>query len=151
MNRPSAWIKRIYIVTVLALLVSGLAQMPIFKRYYVADIPGLGWLAQYYLTHQIHYIAAAVFMALTAYVAVMHLGRWNREMRVTVWGHARNLLVVGIIVTGVLRTLKNMPWVFFGPDLVMIVDWLHLGFVMLLGMLALAVLVAKGKRYVAKA
>lgn len=148
MTRPSRRLRWLYALSVLTLLVSGLAQMPIFKRYYVADLPGLGWLAEFYLTHKIHYIAAAVFLALTFYAAVMYLGRWRESWRLTAWGWTRNLIVAGIIVTGVLRTLKNLPWVFFGPDTVMWVDWLHLGFVILFGLLALAALIARGKRLV---
>ena len=147
MPRPSPWIRRLYILAVLALTISGLAQMPIFKRYYVADLPGLGWLADFLLTHRIHYAAAAVFLAVIAYAAVMHLGRWKSAWRITAWGHARNVLVLGIAVTGVLRTLKNLPRVHFGPTTVMLVDWLHLACVILLGLLALAALVARRRKY----
>ena len=33
-----------YLTTVFFLTLTGFGQMPIFKRYYIADIPGLGWL-----------------------------------------------------------------------------------------------------------
>jgi len=41
MSLPGHWF---YLITVIFLVLSGFGQMPIFKRYYIADIPGLGWL-----------------------------------------------------------------------------------------------------------
>ena len=38
---PGRWF---YLISVFFLALSGFGQMPIFKRYYIADIPGLGWL-----------------------------------------------------------------------------------------------------------
>ncbi len=55
--------KYIYATTLFFITLSGFGQMPIFKRYYIADTPGLGWLAQFYVTHIIHYISATVLIA----------------------------------------------------------------------------------------
>jgi hypothetical protein len=52
---PNRAARYVYLITVLFLTLSGFGQMPIFKRYYIADIPGFGWLAQFYVTHYIHY------------------------------------------------------------------------------------------------
>ena len=38
----SPWTKRLFAVTVFGLGLTGVAQMPIFSRYYIADIPGFG-------------------------------------------------------------------------------------------------------------
>jgi len=38
-SRPLRWI---YLTTTFLLVLTGFGQMPIFKRYYIADIPGLG-------------------------------------------------------------------------------------------------------------
>ncbi len=48
--QPSPWIRRAFTLTLFFSALTGFAQMPIFKRYYVADLPGLGWLAEYYVT-----------------------------------------------------------------------------------------------------
>ena len=53
---PSRTVRYFYLLTVLLLTLTGFGQMPIFKRYYIADIPGFGWLAQFYVTHYIHYL-----------------------------------------------------------------------------------------------
>ena len=49
------FLKYSYVAILSFLTLSGFGQMPIFKRYYIADIPGLGWLAKFYITHYIHY------------------------------------------------------------------------------------------------
>ena len=38
-------VRYFFLATVFFLTLTGFGQMPIFKRYYIADIPGLGWLA----------------------------------------------------------------------------------------------------------
>ena len=52
----------LWYISLFFLTLSGFAQMPIFKRYYLADLPGLGWLDQFYVTHFIHYLFAPVFI-----------------------------------------------------------------------------------------
>ena len=56
-----------YIMLVFMMALTGFGQMPIFKRYYIADIPGLGWLAAYWVTHYIHYLGAALLLGIGAY------------------------------------------------------------------------------------
>ena len=70
---PNRTVRYVYLITVFLLTLTGFGQMPVFKRYYIADIPGLGWLAQFYVTHYIHYLGAIVFLALLAYLVVDHV------------------------------------------------------------------------------
>ena len=65
--RISGWI---FSGVMFFLVLTGFGQMPIFKRYYIADIPGLGWLAQFYVTHYLHYLGGAIILLLTGYWAV---------------------------------------------------------------------------------
>lgn len=58
----------VYGLILFFITLSGFAQMPIFARYHISDIPGLGWLADFYVTHAVHYIMAALLLALGAYV-----------------------------------------------------------------------------------
>jgi hypothetical protein len=134
---------------VFVLALSGMAQMPIFKRYYIADLPGLGWLADFYFTHKLHYVAAILFMALLGYLAARWLRQWSRELRLTPSGLIRALLVLGIVATGALRMYKNQPGVSYEPFTTMLVDWTHLGLVVALGLAALASRIS-GKRAYAR-
>ncbi len=59
----------------LILTFSGLGQLPMYKRYNVIKIPGLGWSDQYGTTLFLHYIAAVIFSAAVIYHIVYHLRR----------------------------------------------------------------------------
>ena len=146
----SRWYARVFILLVAVLTVSGLAQMPIFKRYYVADLPGLGWLADYWFTHKLHYVAAAGLLAFLGYAWVRWLGRWRLGLRLTVLARVRLVLLALIVGTGVLRMIKNQPGMSFSPDLTMVVDWTHLGFVLLLGLTALGAVLTGRSAYLVR-
>ena len=112
--------------------------MPIFKRYYIADLPGLGWLAQFYVTYRLHYFFAIAFIAITAYVVMDYLLNQRQSMRLTVLGYVRGTLLGLILVTGVLLVYRNLPGYRFSPPLVVALDFSHLGLVMLFLMTSLA-------------
>ncbi|MDO8941789.1 MAG: hypothetical protein Q7U75_01325, partial [Desulfobacterales bacterium] len=58
------WMPWLYMITLVTMTLTGFGQMPIYKRYYLSDIPGLEWLADFYLTRYAHYIGASVLLAL---------------------------------------------------------------------------------------
>ncbi|GAB6111996.1 iron-sulfur cluster-binding protein [Desulfomicrobium salsuginis] len=122
----------IFRLTVFALLFTGFAQMPIFARYYLADVPGFAWTADYYLNHVLHYGLAAVLLVFLGWRLPLAVKRgW------TPGGLLLTLCWAGVVVTGLVRVMKNQPDAFFSPNLVMAVDWAHLGFVILLGAVSL--------------
>ncbi|MFN3921824.1 MAG: cytochrome b/b6 domain-containing protein [Caldimicrobium sp.] len=43
------------------LIFTGLGCLPLFKRYYITEIPGLRWTADFYLLTKLHYIFAIFF------------------------------------------------------------------------------------------
>lgn len=45
-------------LSIFVLLFSGFGQMPLYKRYLVDQIPGLGWSSNFHVTLSIHYVAA---------------------------------------------------------------------------------------------
>lgn len=125
----------LYRWTVAALAISGVAQMPIFKRYYIADIPGLGWTADYFFTHQMHTVAAAVLL--------FWLARRLLAEGVSSIGAGRITLLAALIATGIPRVLKNLPDVSFSPTATMLIDWSHLAAAMALGIAALVMLLKR--------
>ena len=127
-NKPPLWY--VYLVTVFMLALTGFAQMPIFKRYYIADIPGLGWLAQFYVTHLMHYIGAIVLLGLLAYVVTSYLAVGRRKRRVSASGYLRILFLVAILVTGILRVIKNFEGYYFSSGMIIFLDLLHVAAVM---------------------
>ena len=127
-NLPARWY---YLTTIFFLTLTGFAQMPIFKRYYIADIPGLGWLAQFFVTHYIHYLAAVLFLAFSAYVVAdfLLLKRTSRKMTAT--GYVRAVLLGGILASGLFLVIRNLAGSDLSSDFIIFLDLCHLGLVML--------------------
>lgn len=137
-------LSRLWVLSGVVLGVTGAAQMPIFKRYYIADVPGLGWLADFYVTHTMHYLAAAVFLFLAAWWAGSFI--FARGWRLTPTGRVRFFAVAALVATGIVRMAKNDPGVWYGPNVVMLVDWAHLGAAVLFGGAAFAAR-RRGEKY----
>jgi len=133
----------IYVLTFVVMAFTGFGQMPIFKRYYVSDIPGMGWSADFYLTHYIHYLGAIFLLGLFAYVIVDYVLSGRKELALTSSAYVRIVLLGGIVITGIFRVLKNMPDVVFSPDFTLFIDISHLGFMILYLLTALVFLIMK--------
>jgi hypothetical protein len=120
-----------FVLLFVVMAFTGFGQMPIFKRYYIADIPGMGWSADYYLTHTLHYLGAILLLALFSYSAAYYLlSGVVRSYKLSTAGIIRVLLLAGLTATGVVRVLKNLQGVSFSPTFTMVVDISHLGFMM---------------------
>ena len=136
-------VRWLFVLSFVVMAFSGFGQMPIFKRYYIADIPGMGWAADFYLTHTIHYLGAVFLLGFFAYLITEYLLSDRRRFRLTAAGIVRSLLLAGLVVTGIVRVLKNLPDVTFSPGLTMFVDIAHLGFMMIFLLAALAFVLTK--------
>lgn len=136
MSRRSSWAARLWVLNVAALALTGFAQMPIFKRYYLTSVPGLSWLGDFGLTHKIHYAAAAVFLVQICYWVGNLL--FARGWALTPLGRWRVLAVAALVGTGLVRVAKNDPDLWFNPVAVMAVDYGHIAATILFGILALA-------------
>lgn len=136
-RRPRRTARRLWIALCLALGFTGAGQMPIFKRYYLADLPGMAWTADYMLLHTAHTLLAAVFLAW----AGARAGAWLvRRERVAPLGAWRVAVVAGLAATGLARVVKNLSGVWLPPDLVLAVDWTHLALALAFGALGAAAL-----------
>jgi len=137
------YIRRVYIFIIFMMCLTGFGQMPIFKRYYIADIPGLGWLAEYYLTHYIHYIGAILLFFMFAYCAAGYFLVGRHAFRLTRSAYIRIILLTAITITGILRVLKNLPDIVFSPNFTMFIDISHLVFMMIFLMAGAVFLITK--------
>lgn len=134
---------RLYVVTFILMAFTGFGQMPIFKRYYISDIPGMGWSADFYLTHYIHYIGAIFLLGLFAYIIMDFILSGRQEFSLTYSAYVRIAVLAGIVITGIFRVLKNLPDVVFSPGFTLFIDISHLGFMMLYLLAAIVFLVAR--------
>ncbi len=128
-SRGVAWL---YTATLIVMALTGFGQMPIYNRYYMSDIPGFGWLADYYVTRNIHYVGAAVLLALLFYAGFDFLLKRKRKLKLTRSGTLRLALLAGVVVSGALIVVKNFPLVYFTDAFVIGLNISHLAMVMAL-------------------
>ena len=137
------YIKKLYFILLFTMGLTGFGQMPIFKRYYIADIPGLGWLADFYATHYIHYVGAVILFGFFVYVAVTYWGLMRRQFQLTGAAYIRIAILALITITGIFRVLKNLPDVVFSPLFTMVIDISHLALMMFLMIFGILFMVLK--------
>ncbi|EHJ47875.1 hypothetical protein DFW101_1868 [Solidesulfovibrio carbinoliphilus subsp. oakridgensis] len=131
------WQRRLVLAASLGLGLTGLGQMPVFARYGVAAIPGLGWLGDFRSTASLHLALAAVLLVAVAALATVWLGAGSGRPRLTGPGWCRVALYGGLAGSGLLRVLENGPAPFMPPGQVRFLDWTHLGLALALGAFAL--------------
>jgi len=56
----------------LLLIFSGFGELPMYKRYMVTHIPGLGWTGDFFINLKIHYLAGIVFISVMVFHALYH-------------------------------------------------------------------------------
>ncbi len=149
-QRPARWRSWAFGLTLFFSALTGFAQMPIFKRYYIADLPGLGWLAQFYVTYALHYISAITFIAIATYLVVDYLLLQRQSWRLTLLGYIRGVMLFMVLASGLLLVYRNLPGYRFSPQLVVVLDFSHLGLVVLFLMTSLAAKLMK-KGWIMKA
>ena len=138
-NRFVHWITAL---SVLLLIITGLGQLPLYTRYNVTKLPGAGWLGDYFITINLHYLGAIGLLLAASFHIVYALARrefdifprkgdikesyqiikamftkgkepasdkYLAEQRVAYLFIGLSLLL--LIVTGLIKTLKNVPGV----------------------------------------
>jgi hypothetical protein len=139
------WVKILYILTLFFMVLTGFGQMPIYNRYYMSDIPGLGWLANFYITRNVHYIGAVILLGLGFYTAFDFILTKRLQVTLTASGWLRAVLLSAIVLSGALIVLKNFPYVHFSDGLIIGLDLFHLSGVMAFLMTTLVCRIAKKK------
>lgn len=56
----------------IVLLFTGLGCLPLYKRYYITELPGFGWTGDFYNVTVVHYIASIVFLSAVVFHIVYH-------------------------------------------------------------------------------
>ncbi len=133
----------LFLFSIFIMALTGFGQMPIYKRYYMSDIPGLGWLADFYITRNVHYLGAAVLLALLSYFLFDYFFLQRRRLKISPTGRLRIALLAGIVITGILFVVKNFPVHYFSHEIIIVLNLCHLGFVMAFLFVSLYCLVFK--------
>jgi uncharacterized membrane protein (UPF0182 family) len=135
----------LFLLSIFVTALTGFGQMPIYKRYYMADIPGFGWLANFYTTRYVHYLGAALLLALLSYFLFDYFFLRRKNLKITGTGYLRIALLTGIVITGILFVVKNFPVHYFSHELIIALNLCHLGFVMAFLFVSLYCLIFKKK------
>lgn len=61
--------------SIFLLIISGLGQLPLYKRYNVTKLPNGEWLGDYFSTLNLHYIGAILLLFIIMYHIVLHVVR----------------------------------------------------------------------------
>jgi len=141
----SRWVAVSYILVLFFMALTGFGQMPIYNRYYMSDIPGLGWLADFYITRNIHYVGAVMMIGLSFYVAFDFILSKRPHVKLNPSGWARAVLLTAIGISGVLVVIKNFPYVHFSDGFIIVLDLFHLTVAVALLTTNLVCLIAKKK------
>jgi hypothetical protein len=137
----------LYLITLFFLVLTGFGQMPVFKRYYIADIPGLGWLAQFFVTHYMHYLFAILFLGITVFIITGYFLTNRKKIKITPSGYVRGIILFGLVITGSLLVIRNLAGSNFPPGLIIFLDLSHLRLVMVLLIAGLYCIIFKKKWY----
>ena len=137
----------LYLITIFFLVLTGFGQMPIFKRYYIANIPGLEWLAKFYVTHYMHYLFAILLLGITAFIITGYFLANRKKIKITPSGYIRGAVLLGLVITGGLLVIRNLAGSNFPPGLIIFLDLSHLTLVMVLLMAGLYCVIFKKKWY----
>jgi len=140
--KPNLLLKVLYGIAAVAALFTGFGNMPLWGRYYVADVPGLGWSGDFFINVNVHILAGSLLLAIGAYALTAYLLE-NRSHTVglTRSGRIRVFLLALALTTGILMVIKNLPGVHFPMAMLMIFNLSHMAAAMLFMIAALAALI----------
>jgi hypothetical protein len=90
-------------------LFTGFGNMPLYGRYYIADIPGFAWSGDFFANLYVHYVAGALLLGLSVYLGLQFWMHKRRSNRLTRSGWARAIALCLVLITGVIMMVKNLP------------------------------------------
>ncbi len=137
--------KGLYMLTIFGALFTGFGNMPLYKRYYIADLPGLGWSGDFFANLYVHMICSAVLLAVSIYFALSYLFSKKQTAKLTKTGAIRAVILALALMSGILMAVKNLPSVHFSFQLGMTFNFLHMGMAMLFLFMALICVIGRWK------
>ena len=133
----------LYLVSAIMLTFSGFGQMPLYKRYYIADIPGMAWSADFYITHLVHYFFSIILFGIASYAVFNHLLIGKKRSALTTSGYVRAVIIAGLLVSGLLLVTYNFAGVSLPMWAAATLLFTHMGFAMAFIVIGLIVIIRK--------
>lgn len=119
--------KGLYAIAVVIALFTGFGSMPLWGRYYIADIPGLKWSGDFFVNLQIHLFVGALLLCLAVYMLVYYLNVRSSGVRLTRSGRIRAVFLVLAILSGVAMAIRNLSGIQFAFEWQVSLVFLHMG------------------------
>jgi len=143
-QQPSPLLAWLYRLAAVLVLFTGFCNMPIAKRYYISDLPGLGWSGDFFLNVQVHYLLGALLLALAVYFGLgRRLARSNNLGSMSFSGKLRALFLILALLTGIAMAVKNLPGVNFRHPYLMAMNLAHMFSAVLFMLTSLIALVTR--------
>ena len=121
----------IYSATAVILVLAALAQMPLAKRYYLADIPGLAWTGNFLTSYHVFYMAAVLMTVLISYGTADFLLQKDRHMQLSTAGIIKAGSLAGLLISGFMKITMNASNVYFSLEYIVFVNFTYIIFTML--------------------
>ena len=120
--------KTLYGLAAVVALFTGFGNMPLYGRYYVADLPLLAWSGNFFINVNIHILVGSLLLAMGIYAVITGAFTGSgRAVRLTLSGWIRGTLLGLALLTGILMVIKNLPGVHFPLEVLMVSNFAHMG------------------------
>jgi len=127
-------------------LFTGFGNMPLYGRYYIADIPGFQWSGNFIANLKLHLVTGALLTALAIYSLV---GFTRRPIKWTDLSALHKLLYISVtlvLLSGLLAVLKNFAFLKPGLILNMTLTIFHMGTAVLVAVVGGLTLLVQTKK-----
>jgi len=127
-------------------LFTGFGNMPLYGRYYIADLPGFHWSGNFIVNLKLHLIVGAIFLALVIYRFMGILIQGQNLAAFTILEKLTGLALALVVLSGLLAGIKNFAFLTPALALNMTLTFFHLGSAILLMIVGLAFLLVRPKK-----
>lgn len=121
------WLLWLYGTAAIISLFTGFGNMPLWGRYYIADIPGLGWSGNFYFNLQVHLLIGAVLLSLAVVFLIAHIYTRRDGARLSPSGGVRATLLVLALLSGLLLAVRNLSGIRFPFEFQVGLVFFHMG------------------------
>ncbi len=135
-------LKTTYGLAAAVALFTGFGNMPLYGRYYVANVPGMGWSGNFFINVNVHILAGSLLSAIGVYALTTALMPGRLPVgRLTLSGKIRGVLLAFVLLTGMVMVIKNLPGVHFPLEVLMTSNFTHMGAAILFMITAMIALI----------
>ncbi len=121
-------LKSLYGLATVAALFTGFGNMPLWGRYYVSDVPGLGWSGNFIVNVNVHILAGSLLLGIGVFALTKALMMGKARFgKLTLSGRIRGFLLALALITGILMVVKNFPGMHFSMATLMVFNFTHMG------------------------